>query len=95
MEKSSVNDQLIGHFQSLFIYYLFIYFRTPDPKSEKNSRKSTNKKFWPYFTAKMCIFPRQEEVGGIGRIKTPCNHSKQRYQHLKALLIYFMQFWGP
>ena len=40
MKKSSENDQLTGHFQSFFIYF----FRPPDPKSEKNSRKSTNKK---------------------------------------------------
>ena len=39
-KKSSENDQLTGHFQSFFIYF----FRPPDPKSEKNSRKSTNKK---------------------------------------------------
>ena len=31
---------LTGHFQSFFIYF----FRPFDPKSEKNSRKSTNKK---------------------------------------------------
>ena len=37
-KKSSENDQLAGHFQSFFIYF----FRPPDPKSEKNSRKSTN-----------------------------------------------------
>ena len=33
----------------LVIYraFLFIYFRPPDPRSEKKSRKSTNKKIWP------------------------------------------------
>ena len=36
-----LNDQLNGHFQSFFIYFFFV---PPDPKSEKNSRKSTNKK---------------------------------------------------
>ena len=41
MKKSSENDQLTGHFQSFF--YLFL-FRPFDPKSEKKSRKSTNKK---------------------------------------------------
>ena len=39
-KKSSENDQLTGHFQSFF-------FRPPDPKSEKNSRKSTIKKILP------------------------------------------------
>ena len=39
LKKSSESDQLTGHFQSLFF--------VPDPKSEKKSRKSTNKKFWP------------------------------------------------
>ena len=38
-KKSSENDQLTGHFQSFFI----IFFRPPNPKSEINSRKSTNK----------------------------------------------------
>ena len=37
-KKNSENDQLTGHFQSFFI----LFFRPPDPKSEKNSRKSTN-----------------------------------------------------
>ena len=32
----------------IFRAYLFIFFRPPDPKSEKNSRKSTNKKIWLY-----------------------------------------------
>ena len=32
----------------IFRAFLFIFFRPPDPKSEKNSHKSTNKKFWPY-----------------------------------------------
>ena len=35
------NDQLTGHFQSFF--YLF-FFHPHDPKSEKKSPKSTNKK---------------------------------------------------
>ena len=35
-KKSSENDQLIGHFQSFFL--------SPDLKSEKKTRKSTNKK---------------------------------------------------
>ena len=39
-KKSFENDQLTGHFQSFFI----IFFRPPDPKSEKKSRESTNKK---------------------------------------------------
>ena len=30
-KKSSENDQLTGHFQSIFIYF----FSSPDPKSEK------------------------------------------------------------
>ena len=42
-KKSSENDQSTGHFQSFFIFIFFF----PDPKSEKNSRKSTNKKIWP------------------------------------------------
>ena len=36
-QKNSENDQSTGHFLSFF-------FLSPDPKSEKNSRKSTNKK---------------------------------------------------
>ena len=44
LKKSSENDQLTGHFSELFY---FIFFRPHDPKSEKNSRKSTNKKIWP------------------------------------------------
>ena len=28
----------------IFRAFLFIFFRPPDPRSEKNSRKSTNKK---------------------------------------------------
>ena len=32
-KKSSENDQLSGHFQSFFIYFL----RPPDPKSEKKN----------------------------------------------------------
>ena len=43
-KKHSETDQLTGHFQSFFIYF----FLSPDPKSEFFSRKSTNKKFWPY-----------------------------------------------
>ena len=39
-KNNSENDQLTGHFQSFFIYFS----RPPNPKSEKNSRKSTNKK---------------------------------------------------
>ena len=39
-KKSSENDQLTGHFQSFFS----VFSRPPDPQSEKNSRKSTNKK---------------------------------------------------
>ena len=31
---------MTGHFQSFFI----LFFPSPDPKSEKNSHKSTNKK---------------------------------------------------
>ena len=27
----------------------FFFFRPPNPKSEKKSRKSTNKKLWPYY----------------------------------------------
>ena len=34
-----MTSQLTGHFQSFFIYF----FRPPDPRSEKKSRKSTNK----------------------------------------------------
>ena len=40
IKKSSENDQLTGHFQSLFYYF----FRPLDPKSKKKSRKSSNKK---------------------------------------------------
>ena len=40
-EKKSENNQSTGHFQS------FLFFRPPNPKSEKKSRKSTNKKIWP------------------------------------------------
>ena len=43
-KKSSENDQLTGHFQSIFIYF----FTSPDPKPEIFSRKSSNKKLWPY-----------------------------------------------
>ena len=39
-KKSSENDQSTGHFQSFY----FFFFCPPNPKSEKNSRKSTNKK---------------------------------------------------
>ena len=39
-KKNSENDQLTGIFSEIF----FIFFRTPDPKSEKNSRESTIKK---------------------------------------------------
>ena len=39
-KKSSENDQSTGHFQSFF----FLFFRPLDPKSEKKSRKSINKK---------------------------------------------------
>ena len=42
-EKSSENDQLTGHFQSFFIYF----FRPPTLNMKNNSRKSTNKNFWP------------------------------------------------
>ena len=38
-KKSSENDQSTGHFQSFFY---FLFFRPPNSKSEKNSRKSTN-----------------------------------------------------
>ena len=31
-------------FQNFFSFFFFV---PPDPKSEKSSRKSTNKKFWP------------------------------------------------
>ena len=44
--KSSENDQLTGHFQSFF----YFYFRPLDPKSERNSRKSTNKKNQALYT---------------------------------------------
>ena len=43
-KKSSEKDKLTGHFQSFFICF---FFRPLVPKSEKKSRKSTNKKFWP------------------------------------------------
>ena len=39
-KKIHENDQSTGHFQSVFL-------RTIDPKSEKKSRKSTDKKIWP------------------------------------------------
>ena len=39
-KKSSENDQLTGHFQRFFIFI----FCPCDPKSEKKSCKSTNKK---------------------------------------------------
>ena len=39
-KKSSEYDQSTGHFQSFFVYF----FRPPELRSEKNSRKSTNKK---------------------------------------------------
>ena len=39
-KKSSENDQLTGHFQSFFNFF----FVPPDPKCEKKSRKSANKK---------------------------------------------------
>ena len=39
-KKSSENDQSTGHFQS----FLFIFFSSPDPRSEKKSRKSTYEK---------------------------------------------------
>ena len=39
----------------IFRAFLFIFFRPPDPRSEKNSRKSTNKKIWPK-SATMNIF---------------------------------------
>ena len=42
-KKTSENDQLTGLFSELF---LFIFFHSPDPKSEK-SRKSTNKTLQP------------------------------------------------
>ena len=29
-------------------FFLFIFFRPPTLNLKKNSRKSTNKKFWPY-----------------------------------------------
>ena len=45
IKKSSENDQLTGHFQSFFIQF----FHPPEPKSEKNARKSTNKKFLALF----------------------------------------------
>ena len=41
-KKSSENDQLTGHFQSFFLF-----FHPLEPKSEKKSCKSTNKKIWP------------------------------------------------
>ena len=41
-----------GHFQIFFI----IFFSLPDPKSEKNSCKSTNKKFWPYIHLHSNVF---------------------------------------
>ena len=40
-KKSSENDQSTGHFLSFFIY---LFFRPLDPRSEKKSRKSTNEK---------------------------------------------------
>ena len=39
-------DQSSGHFQSLF-------FRPPDPKSEKNPVNQLIKKFWPYFMCRL------------------------------------------
>ena len=32
---------------------LVFLFRSPDPKFEKNSRKSTDKKIWPYLEVKV------------------------------------------
>ena len=40
-KKSSENDQSTGHFQSFF-------FVPSTLNLKKNSRKSTNKKFWSY-----------------------------------------------
>ena len=40
IKKALKNDQLTGHFQRFF----FFFFCPLDPKSEKKSRKSTNKK---------------------------------------------------
>ena len=45
-KKSSENDQTTGHFQSFFS------FSHPRHLIWKKSRKSTNKKFWPYLNSK-------------------------------------------
>ena len=44
-----------------FLFYFF--FRPPDPKSKKKIRKSTNKKFWPYWKTEV-NYPDT----GLGRI---------------------------
>ena len=43
-KKSSENDQLTGHFQSLFIYF----FRPPTLNLKQNPVNQLIKKIWPY-----------------------------------------------
>ena len=61
-KKSSENDQSTGHFQKFLLY---IFFRTPDPRSEKKSRKSTNKKIWPLL---FCSVSKHNPLSGATRL---------------------------
>ena len=51
-KRSSENDQFTDHFQSFFIY---LFFRPHNPKSERNSHKSTNKKILALIDVKNVI----------------------------------------
>ena len=56
----------------IFRAFLFIFFRPLDPKSDKKSRKSTNKKIWPYilYISERSIYTRW------GKTECPDNDSK-------------------
>ena len=65
-KKSSENDQLTGHFQSFFIYF----FRPPDTKSEKKSRKSTNKKNLALIDLLLCALEAFIETFTVSTLST-------------------------
>ena len=83
-KKSSENDQSTGHFQSFFIYF---FSSPPTLGLKKKSRKSTNKKIWPY---QCCIF-----IIALGR-----EHSQHRdviialgrehYQHSDVIMLFIL-----
>ena len=84
-KKSYENDQSTGHFQSFFSYF----FSPPDPKSEKNSRKSTNKKCLALQIAvNHCLSDDFAQMGLVIKLETVTDADQPA--HLRSLISVFV-----